>query len=161
MALRFRRLAGLLPPVALVALIAGCPGRTDVLQTSQHLTLQPSPGGTFNGYTGTSFDHSIDQSKRVHLLDLTMSSSTGEFSWASSVTGSASSDMSEVIVTKSSLESATGTTSFDIVDTGDLRSLFPSGNSFRIYWSVAFASAFAQAYPDGVVVTLNYTIEID
>jgi hypothetical protein len=157
-ALRSLTLAALLP---LVPLLAGCPGRTNVFQGTQHLTLEPTAAGNFWGYTFTNFSESIDASKKVHLLDLSVSSSSGEFSWASSVTGAASPDMSEIIVTKSSFAGVGGSTAFDIVDTGDLRPLFPQDNSFRLYWTVDFAPTLAQSYPEGVVLTLNYTIEID
>jgi hypothetical protein len=146
----------------LLAVATGCPGRTNVIQATQHLTLSPViPGGYFDGYTGTSFSGSIDPSKQVHLLGLSVSSSTGDFSWAGSLTGAANNTMTEVIVNKPSFAGATGTTQLDIVDTGDLRSLFPQGNSFRVYWAFQYAPTIAQQYPNGVTVTFNYTIEVE
>lgn len=147
---------------ALLAVATGCPGRTNVFQGTQHLTISPIvPGGYFDGYTGTSFSQSIDPTKQVHLLGLTVSSSTGEFSWAGSLTGAADDTMTKVIVNKPSFAGAKGTTDLDIVDTGDLRSLFPEGNSFRIYWAFQYAPTIAQQYPNGVTLTFTYTIEID
>jgi hypothetical protein len=147
---------------ALLAVATGCPGRTNIIQATQHLTIQPIiAGGAFNGYTGTSWSESIDSNKKVHLLGLTISSSTGEFSWAGSVTGAANDAMTEVIVDKSSFAGSKGTTDLNIVDTGDLRSLFPSGNSFKLYWAFDYAPSLAQQYPNGVTVTFTYTIEIE
>lgn len=147
---------------ALLAVATGCPGRTNIVQATQHLTITPIiPGGYFNGYTGTSWSQSIDSSKKVHLLGLTVSSSTGEFSWAGSVEGAANDTMTEVIVDKSSFAGAKGTVDLDVVDTGDLRSLFPEGNSFKLYWAWNYAPEILQQYPDGVTVTLTYTIEIE
>jgi hypothetical protein len=158
MVLRLRTLVALLP---LVPFVAGCPGRTNVVHGTQHLTLEPTAGGNFSGYTGTTWSESIDASKKVHLLDLSVSSSSGEFSWASSATGSATPDMTQVLVTKPSFAGVGGSTSFDIVDTGDLRSLFPDANSFRMYWALEFAPTLTQPYPQGVTVTLDYTLEVD
>jgi len=147
---------------ALLAVATGCPGRTNIIQATQHLTLTPIvPGGGFTGYTGTSFSEGIDPSKKVHLLGLTVASSTGEFSWAGSLTGAANQTMTEVIVDKPSFAGAKGTTDLDIVDTGDLRSLFPEGNSFKLYWAFDYAPSIAQQYPNGVTVTFTYTIEIE
>jgi hypothetical protein len=148
---------------ALLAVATGCPGRTNVIQATQHLTISPIvAGGYFDGYTGTTFSQGIDPNKKVRLLALTVSSSTGEFSWVGSVTGAANNTMTEVIVDKSSFAGVKGTTDLDIVDTGDLRSLFPAeGNSFRLYWAVNYAPTLAQQYPDGVTVTFTYTIEIE
>jgi hypothetical protein len=147
---------------AVLALATGCPGRTNIFQATQHLTLKPViPGGYFNGYTGTSFSESIDPHKKVRLLGLSISSSSGEFSWAGSVRGAANDTMTEVIVDKPSFAGAKGTTDLDIVDTGDLRRLFPSGNSFKLYWAFNYAPEPAQQYPDGVTVTFTYTIELE
>jgi hypothetical protein len=146
----------------LLAVGTGCPGLTNVIQATQHLTISPIvAGGYFDGYTGTTFSEGIDRSKKVHLLGLTVSSSTGEFSWVSSVKGAANDTMTEVIVDKPSFAGAKGTTDLDVVDTGDLRSLFPEGNSFRLYWAVNYAPTLAQQYPNGVTVTFTYTIEIE
>lgn len=147
---------------ALLALATGCPGRTNIFQASQHLTLQPViAGGYFNGFTGTSWSEGIPAGKKVHLLSLTMSSSTGEFSWAGSLVGAANESMSEVIVEKQSFVGAKGTTDIDVVDTGDLHQLFPEGNSFKLYWAFDYAPQLQQQYPNGVTVTFTYTIEIE
>jgi hypothetical protein len=147
---------------ALLAVATGCPGRTNIIQATQHLSISPIvAGGSYDGYTGTTFSEGIDPSKKVHLLGLTVSSSTGEFSWAGSLTGAANETMSQVIVNKPSFAGAKGTTDLNIVDTGDLRSLFPEGNSFRVYWAFDYASTLAQQYPNGVTVTFTYTIEIE
>jgi hypothetical protein len=147
---------------ALLALATGCPGRTNVFQATQHLTLSPVvAGGYFDGYTGTSWSQGIPPDKKVHLLGLTMSSSTGEFSWAGSLMGAADQSMSELIVEKTSFAGAKGTTDIDIVDTGDLHQLFPNGDSFKLYWAFNYAPTIAQQYPNGVTVTFTYTIEIE
>ena len=147
---------------ALIALATGCPGRTNILQASQHLTLQPViAGGYFDGFTGTSWSEGIPPDKKVHLLSLTMTSSTGEFSWAGSLVGAADQSMSQVIVEKQSFVGAKGTTDIDVVDTGDLHKLFPQGNSFKLYWAFNYAPEIAQQYPNGVTVTFTYTIEIE
>jgi len=147
---------------ALLAVATGCPGRTNIVQATQHLSISPVvAGGYYDGYTGTTFSEGIPTGKQVHLLGLTVSSSTGEFSWAGSLTGAANQTMSEVIVDKPSFAGAKGTTDLDIVDTGDLRSLFPEGNSFRVYWAFNYAPTLAQQYPNGVTVTFTYTIEIE
>ncbi|HEX8791647.1 MAG TPA: hypothetical protein VF765_11905 [Polyangiaceae bacterium] len=147
---------------ALIALFTGCPGRTNILQASQHLTLQPViAGGYFQGFTGTSWSEGIPPDKKVHLLSLTMTSSTGEFSWAGSLEGAADESMSKVIVEKQSFAGAKGTTDIDVVDTGDLHALFPQGNSFKLYWVFDYAPTLAQQYPNGVTVTFTYTIEIE
>jgi hypothetical protein len=147
---------------ALLAIATGCPGRTNIIQATQHLTVQPIiAGGSFVGYTGTTFSQSIDPTKKVHLLGLTVASSSGEFSWAGSLEGAADDSMSEVIVKKPSFAGAKGTTDLDIVDTGDLRKLFPEGNSFRLYWALNYAPSLAQQYPNGVNVTFTYTIEVE
>lgn len=146
----------------LLALATGCPGRTNIFQATQHLTLQPViAGGYFDGFTGTSWSEGIPPDKKVHLLGLTMSSSTGEFSWAGSLVGAADQSMSEVIVQKPSFAGAKGTTDIDVVDTGDLHKLFPDGNSFKLYWAFNYAPAIQQQYPNGVTVTFTYTIEIE
>ncbi|HTQ43647.1 MAG TPA: hypothetical protein VMI75_12880 [Polyangiaceae bacterium] len=147
---------------ALLAVATGCPGRTNIIQATQHLSISPIvAGGSFDGYTGTTFSEGIPTGKKVHLLGLTVSSSTGEFSWAGSLTGAANDAMTEVIVNKPSFAGVKGTTDLDIVDTGDLRSLFPEGNSFRLYWDFNYASTLAQQYPNGITVTFTYTIEIE
>ncbi len=147
---------------ALLAIATGCPGRTNIIQATQHLTLSPViAGGYFDGYTGTSWSQGIPPDKKVHLLGLTLSSSTGEFSWAGSLMGAADQSMSEVIVEKQSFAGAKGTTDIDIVDTGDLHKLFPDGSSFKLYWAFDYAPALQQQYPNGVTVTFTYTIEIE
>jgi hypothetical protein len=119
------------------------------------------PGGTYIGYSGTSFSQSIPAGKEVHLLSATISSSTGEFSWASSLVGSASqSEGAQVIVQKSSFEGASGTTDLDVVDTGNLVPLFQDGSSIRVYWILQFSDSPAQSYPNGVTVTFDYQFEI-
>ncbi len=147
---------------ALLALSPGCLGRLDTFSTTQQVMVSPiTPGGYYTNWSQTTFSQSIDPGKQVHLVGVTLSSSTGEFSWLSSFEGAADVDLTQVIVRKTSFADAGGTTSLDVVDTGNLRSLFPTGNSFRLYWYVVFAPTLAQAYPDGVTVTVTYTIEVD
>jgi hypothetical protein len=147
---------------ALLVLSNGCFGRTNMVSATQHLTIAPvTAGGFYSGWSGTTFSQSIPANKQVRLVSVTATSSTGEFTWASSLKGAAQPDMSELIVAKSSFEGAKGTTDIDVVDTGDLRSLFPDGNSFRLYWEFEYAPTLTQAYPDGVTVAVTYTIEVE
>jgi hypothetical protein len=149
--------------VTCIACLAGCPGEQTINQISQHLDIQQVlPGGTYIGYSGTSFSQSIPAGKEVHLLSATISSSSGEFSWASSLVGSASqSEGAQVIVQKSSFEGASSPTDLDVVDTGNLVPLFQSGDtSIRVYWILQFSDSPAQSYPNGVTVTFNYEFEI-
>jgi hypothetical protein len=149
---------------AVLALATGCPGRMNVIQVTEHMVIGQSDmiaGGYYDGYSGTSFSPGIPSNKKVRLLGLKASSSSGEFSWVDSVTGAADNAMTEVVVDKSSFAGASGTTELDVVDTGDLRGLMPDSNSFKLYWALNYAPSFTQAYPDGVTVTLTYTIEIE
>jgi hypothetical protein len=148
--------------VATILLFSGCFGRTNVLSTTQHISLPAlMAGGGYTGYTGTSFSPSIDSTKQVHLVGVTVSASSGDFSWASSMTGTAQPDGTRVLVSKSDFGEAPGTTSLDVVDKSDLRTLFTDGSSFRVYWNIAYAPTLAQQYPDGITVTVTYTVEVD
>jgi hypothetical protein len=153
-----------LRPTALALLLAlsyGCGGRTNVLSTTQHITVAPVAGGSYTGYDTTTFSQSLPPNTPVHLLGVTASSSTGEFSWVSSLKVTAPDNPDVTIISKASFAEAQGSTDLDVVDTGDLRSLFPTGNSFRLDWFVAYASALAQPYPDGVTITVTYSFRLD
>jgi hypothetical protein len=148
--------------VATIVPSSGCFGRTNVGSTTQHISLPPlMAGGGYTGYTGTSFSPSIDATKQVHLVGVTVSASSGDFSWASSMTGSAEPGQTRVLVSKSDFGEAEGTTALDVIDKSDLRSLFTDGSSFRVYWSILYAQTLAQQYPDGITITVTYTVEVD
>jgi hypothetical protein len=147
-------------PLLAVAL-SGCPGRTTTNQMSQHITLTPAASGYYLGYSGTTFSQQIPSNKQVHLLSATLTSSTGEFSWASSLVGSAGQTAGgPVILSKDSFAGTGATTDLDIVDTGDLLPLYPT-QDFAMYWQIDFASALAQSYPDGIELTVNYVLDIE
>jgi len=160
----FSRLGSGPMSVALVVLataLTGCPGRTADNQVTQHMTIQPSPAGYYVGYSGTTFSQTIPSGKQVHLLSATITSSSGEFSWASSLTGTGGDSAgAPVIVSKASFAGAQGTTDLDVVDTGDLLPLFPT-QDFKVYWLIDFAGMQAQSYPNGVDLTVTYELEID
>lgn len=139
-----------------------CPGQQTINKLTQHVTIpQVLPGGVFSGYTDTTFGESLPKGKQVHLLSATMASSSGEFSWAASLVGSASPNPdSEMVVEKTSFSGATNPTDLDIVDKGDLTALFPDTQNFKVYWELAFAGQPAQSYPNGVEVTFTYEVEI-
>jgi hypothetical protein len=141
---------------------AGC-GRTNEYQGTQHLTIQPA-AGCFTGYSQTNFGDSIDPTVSVHLLQVSLTSSSGEFSWASSVTGSAPATgtaAGPMLVSRTSFLDAQNPTDLDIDDSGDIRPLFPDEHTFRITWAFACAPTLTQAYPQGVTVTVAYTLELD
>jgi hypothetical protein len=164
MGLLFARIAvaARLAVVPLLALaLAGCPGRTTTNQMSQSITLTPIASGYYQGYSGTTFSQQIPSNKQVHLLSVTLTSSTGEFTWVSSLVGSAGQTAGgPVIVSKASFAGAGATTDLDIVDTGDLLPLYPT-QDFAMYWQIDFASSLAQAYPNGIDVTVTYVLDIE
>ncbi len=157
------RLLGLgLAGVTFICCLAGCPGEQTINQVSQHMDIQQVlPGGTYIGYTGTSFSESIPAGKQVHLLSATVASSSGEFSWATSLVGSASqSEGAQIIVQKQSFSGDKSPTDLDIVDTGDLLPLFGTSQDIKIYWILQFSDNPAQSYPNGVTLTFSYQLEI-
>ena len=147
----------------LLCCLPGCPGEQTVNHVSEHLTIDPViPGGTFIGYSGTSFSQAIPSGKKVTLLSATITSSSGEFSWASSLVGTASqTEGSQNIVEKTSFAPGTSPADLDIVDTGNLLPLFPDTQDFKIYWVLQFAPSPAQSYPNGVTVTFDYELQIE
>jgi hypothetical protein len=146
-----------------IACLAGCPGQQTLNKVSEHLTISDViPGGTFIGYSGTSFSQAIPSNKKVTLLSATITSSSGEFSWAQSLVGTASqTEGSPIILQKASFSGASSPTDMDVVDTGNLLPLFPDPQDIRIYWVLQFASSPAQSYPDGVTVTFDYELQIE
>jgi hypothetical protein len=160
----FSLLRSLAMPVALSILagaLLGCPGRTTTNQVSQTLNVQPLAGGYYMGFSGTTFSQSIPSGKQVHLLSATITSSSGDFSWASSLTGTGGdTTQAPVIVSKASFDGAGSTTDLDVVDTGDLLPLFPD-QDFKVYWLINFTSALTQSYPNGVELTLTYELDVE
>jgi hypothetical protein len=147
-------------PLLAVTLL-GCPGRTTTNQMTQHISLTPLPAGWYAGYSGTTFSQKIPSDKHVHLLSATLTSSTGEFSWASSLVGSAGQAAGgPVIVSKASFAGAGATTDLEIDDTDDLLPLYPT-QDFAMYWQIDFSAELAQAYPNGIEVTVNYVLDIE
>jgi len=64
--------------VCLLCCLPGCPGEQTINHYSEHLTIDPViPGGTFLGFTDTSFSQAIPAGKKVTLLSATMTSSSG------------------------------------------------------------------------------------
>lgn len=151
-----------MPLLALAALaLAGCPGRTTTNQMTQHITLTPAASGYYVGYSGTTFSQQIPTNKQVHLLSVTLTSSTGEFTWAASLVGSAGQTAGgPVLVSKTSFAGAGASTDLDVVDTGDLLPLYPT-QDFAMYWQIDFAPELAQSYPDGIDVTVHYVLDIE
>jgi hypothetical protein len=146
----------------LLCCLPGCPGEQTINQISEHITINPViPGGTFIGYSGTTFSQSIPSNKKVSLLSATVTSSSGEFSWVDSLIGSSGqTEGSQVIIDKTSFAGDSSPTDMTIVDTGDLLPLYPD-QDFRIYWTLQFSSDPAQSYPDGVTLTFNYQLQIE
>ena len=156
-----RAACALLALPLLVAALAGCPGRTTTNDVTQHVTFTPIPGGYYVGYSGTTFSQSIPTDKHVHLLSATLTSSTGEFSWASSMSGSAGQTAGgPLIVSKASFAGAGATTELDIDDKDDLLPLYPT-QDFAIYWQIDFAAELAQAYPNGIDLTVTYELDVE
>jgi hypothetical protein len=156
-----RPLAGAFAFSLIAVLVSGCPGQTTVNQFTQHLDVNPIlAGGTFTGYTGTTFGETIPSNKKVTLLSAAMTSSTGEFSFISSMTGTATQSGGEMLMSKASFSGAANPTDLDVVDTGDLLPLYPD-QDFRVYWTVQLSPTLAQAYPNGATLTFTYSIEID
>jgi hypothetical protein len=146
----------------LIACLGGCPGEQTINTITEHLDINPViPGGTFIGYSGTSFSQGIPAGKQVHLLSATISSSSGEFSWADSLVGTAGmTEGSQIILQKTSFSGAKNPTDLDVVDTSNLVPLMSSSQDVRIYWDLQFADSPAQSYPNGVTVTFTYQLEI-
>jgi hypothetical protein len=129
----------------LAGALLGCPGRTTTNQVSQHVTVSQT----------------IPTNKTVHLLSATVTSSTGEFTWATSLTGTAGDGAdAPVVVSKTSFAGAAGTTDLDVVDTGDLLPLFPT-QDFKVYWLIDFAGTLTQSYPNGIDLTVTYELDIE
>lgn len=153
-----RRLLSLFAFVLLAAASVGCPGRTDRYQGTQHLTIQPIiAGGSFQSYTDTTFGDAVDPKKQVYLLDLEVSSNSGEFTWVTAVTGSAPGG--EPLVAMESFQG--NPVHFQVVNTGNIRPLFPDEHTFYINWDGSFAQTLSQAYPNGIELTFTYTLQIE
>jgi hypothetical protein len=145
--------------VGLAVGAASCGGMTNQFSGTQHLTIASVvPGGTWTGYSETTFQDSIPAGKTVHLTSVTLTSSSGEFSWLSSTQGATPSGTQ--VVSLSSMEKITGPATLNIDYTGDLRSELVNANTVRINWNEQFAQS-VKPYPDGLTVTVAYTIELD
>jgi hypothetical protein len=146
----------------LLCCLPGCPGEQTINKISEHVTINPViPGGTYIGYSGTTFSQSIPSNKKVTLLSATVTSSSGEFSWVDSLVGSSGqTEESQVIMEKTSFSGDASPTDMTVVDKGDLLPLYPD-QDFRIYWTLQFASHPAQSYPDGVTLTFSYELQIE
>jgi hypothetical protein len=137
-----------------------CNGRTNQLTETQHLTLTTIEAGTtVTGFTQTTFEDSIDASEVVNLLDVSIASSTDEFSWLASVTGAAPSG--QLVVSRSPMNDTESPVSLTVVDTGNVRPLFVDEHTVRLNWVTQIASTLSQSYPDGVTITITYTLQLD
>jgi hypothetical protein len=140
--------------------LTSCGGITDVYTATQHLQLQGiAAGGTFGIADTTTFEYSVPAGKTVHLVSVSLTSSTGDFSWLASVSGAAPSG--QPLASAMSMESITGAASMNIEFEGDLVPLMLSPNSLEVDWNAQFAPTLAQSYPDGVTVTVTYSIQSD
>jgi hypothetical protein len=157
-----RRARSAAPLALLLAAIAGCPGRQNINTVTQHLDIQVIPGDSYSGYTGTTFGEAIDKGKKIYLREASVTSSSGEFSWASSMTGTSPPDTgSKLLISRVSFEGAKATADLQVDDTTDLHSLYPDGQNFRVYWAWDFTTNPAQSYPNGITLTFSYTIDIE
>jgi len=138
---------------------SACGGMTNQFSGTEHLTIASVvPGGTWSGYSETTFQDSIPAGKTVHLTSVTLTSSSGEFSWLSSTVGSTPSGVQ--VVSLSAMEKITGPATLNIDFTGDLRADLVDAHTVRINWNEQFAENVKE-YPDGLTVTVSYTIELD
>jgi hypothetical protein len=141
------------------AAVTSCGGMTDVYTGTQHLQIPAiGAGGTWTGWSETTFEESIPQGKSVHLLGVTLTSSTGDFSWLASASGSTPSG--QPIASLGSMESITGPAYMNVEYDGNLVPLMVDPNTIRMNWSEQFAPTLAQSYPDGITVTVTYSIEL-
>ncbi len=140
--------------------IMSCGGLTDAYTSTQHLQIPAiSPGATWSESDTTTFEYSVPAGKSVHLLSVSLTSSTGDLSWLASLSASAPSGQPLASVT--SMGSTTGTTAMNIEFDGDLVPLMLSPNALEIDWNVQFAPTLPQSYPDGATLTVTYTIQTD
>jgi hypothetical protein len=147
--------------LALVAAASsGCPGRTDHYQGVQHLSVEPIvPGGSFADYTETTFGDAIDPNKQVYLLNVSVSADPPEFSWIANVTGSTPGG--QPLLSKPSFDGAVNPVQLQVLDSGDIRPLFPDEHTFRINWEGNYTPSPEQTYPNGVELTITYTLQIE
>jgi hypothetical protein len=139
---------------------SGCPGRTDHYQGTQHLMVSPVvPGGSFEDYTETTFSDAIPASKQVYLLDVSVKVSSGEFSWISNVTGSAPGG--QPLVSKPSFDGAVNPTQLQILQSGNVRPLFPDEHTFRINWVGDYSPSPEPTDLNGVELEIDYTLLIE
>jgi len=87
---------------------------------------------------------------------VTLTSSTGDFSWLAS--SSASTPSGQPLVSLGSMESITGPAFMNVEYDGNLVPLMVNPNSIQINWSGQFAPTIAQTYPDGITVTVTYSL---
>jgi hypothetical protein len=161
---RLGRLRSFAPLALLLAAVAGCPGRTNIVQVTQHLQIQPVAGDSYAGYTGTTFGQAIGTGKKIYLRDAQLESSSGEFTWAASMTGSSAPSGTEgavLLLSRASFAGASGTADLTVNDTDDIHPLYPDGQNFRVYWAWDYATALTQSYPNGITLTFTYTIDLE
>jgi hypothetical protein len=147
--------------VALTTSLAACPGEQTINKVSQTLTIQQvEAGGGFTGFTGTSFSPAIPSGKKVTLLSATLTSSSGEFSWITSLVGTPTMSDAPILVEKTSFAGATSPTDLTVGYTGDLMPFYPT-QDVRVYWTLQFAPTLTQSYPNGVQLTFSYELQIE
>jgi hypothetical protein len=157
-----RRARSAVPLALVLAAVAGCPGRTNINEVTQHLQVQVVPGDVYAGYTGTTFGAAIDPGKKIYLRAASVTSSSGEFSWISSMTGTSPPDTgAHLLISRASFQGAAATADLDVDDTQDLHELYPDGKNFRVYWQWDFTPNPAQSYPNGLTLTFSYTIDVE
>jgi len=155
-----KRLVASVVACGCAAVLSSCGGMTDVFTGTQHLQIPAvNAGGTWTGWAATTFEDSVPQGKKVRLLGVSLASSTGDFSWLASSSGSAPSG--QPIVSLGSMESITGPAYMNVEYDGDLVPLMVNPNTIRMNWSEQFAPTIAQSYPDGITVTVTYSIQFE
>jgi hypothetical protein len=137
-----------------------CGGLTNQYTGTQHLTIQSlSPGGSWSGWSQTTFQDSINTSHAVHVLSVTVESSSGEFSWLQSAAGTAPSG--QLIVSTPPGADGMKSVPLDVDFTGDVRPLFVDSHTVKLDWAIQFADQLTQSYPDGLTLTVTYVIGLD
>jgi hypothetical protein len=137
-----------------------CGGLTNQYTGTQHLTIQSVvPGGAWSGWSQTTFQDSINTSHSVHVLSVTVNSSSDEFSWLQSANGTAPSG--QLIVSTPPGADGMKSIPLDVDFTGDVRPLFVDSHTVKLDWAIQFADQLAQSYPEGLTLTVTYVIGLD
>jgi hypothetical protein len=79
----------LIAAIPIAAGAGGCRGQVNAKEITEHISFQPAGATYYVGYTGTSFNNQIPTGKKVLVTRAAIASSTGEFAWLASVTGTA------------------------------------------------------------------------